>query len=783
MNRFFRITAILFLLSLGGGCAYFNTFYNTKHYYDLAEKDRLESTTGKLRVDNYNKSIESGSRLIEYYPESEYIDDALFIMGQDYYWIGDYHKARRKFEELQANYPESEFIPQSRLWLGKAFVQLKKRQESTSILRSLIADTEDPELLAGAQFALAELYFNDSLFSKAEEEFLSAIEVDRSKTYTGEAYWRAGDAAFRAKDYARAAEYFRNATRYDLPRRLQFQAELNRGTALRLAGDLKRSKNVLENLLSDKRYFDDHGKVQVELALTLRELGDEEEAEDLIRKTVEVYPRTEISSRALYESGLWRIEEGEAEAAVELLERARSERARTFYSLKADTMLKLVDRVQTLNRSRKIVSQRIAEIESWVEAPASPFDSAAFQSAGWYDSLALDSLRLVPLFKLAYKPLGTPAPDTVAPDTTPVNANEITVDVLFPEAADSSAKPENKPVEVERLFDPQPVLDTLAQLRVDLQDTRFQLGEILLFDMSDVDSANVVFRELAYRSSIDSVRARALMALAYIEAVQGNVVAHDSLLAKISGEYGATRFGRFIREQEGEDTGAEEMTPDREIYLEAEELYVLGQYQEAFSRYAWLIDKYPNSALLAPSLYAAGYISAKYLSDVSTAESMFSQLIQDYPTSPQGVEANRLLASLDRIRQQQAADSLGINPLEGTDAYSLDEVEEEPVIVGGIAALASLLDSRNLLPQEVIQGTGGEVLLRYIVHADGSVSGFRVMLEDPPGRGLGRALISGLEQMEFRPGRKEGEKVAVVVEHRFTLPLDAPPNIRPLPKR
>lgn len=776
MNQWFRLITLLLIVTVASGCAYFNSFYNTKHYFDLAEKDRIEATTGKLRVDNYNKSIESGSRLIEYYPESEYIDDALFIIGQAYYWIGDYHKARRKFEELQSNYPESGYIDDSRLWLGKTYVQLKKRQESTNILRSLIADTDDPELLAGAQFALAELYFNDSLFSKAEEEFLGVIEVDRSKKYSGEAYWRAGDAAIRAHDYPKAAEYLRKSLRYDLPRRLNFRIELLRGRALRLAGDLKTSRSVLSSLLADKRYFKDHGEVRVELALTLHELGKVEEAQQHLDDVVELYPRSEVASHALYEAGIWQLDAGNNLEARDLLERARSERARTLYSLKADTMLTLMDRVSSLGKTRSVVTARIDRIEQWLASPANPSDASSFFGAAWYDSLAMDSLKLLPLFASAYK-----APESPTNVDSTTEADSLSDEEKLLGAMDAG---EGRNVDVSTmLFDPAPVLDTLAQLRVELQDARFQLGEILLFDMASPDSAEAIFNQLAHTASVDSVRARALLALAYIEAIAGNSVAHDSLLATIGTDYGGTRFGRYVRERSGEDISAEFASPDRDAYLEAEELFVAGDYQQAFSRYMWLIEKYPNSRLLPASMYAAGYIAARYLDDLTTAESMFGELTSQYPTTSQGVQANNLLAELDRIKQQELADSLGGGSLEGEDALSIEEVEQEPVMVGGIDALASVLDSRNLLPQEIIQGTGGEVLLRYIVHADGSVSGFRVILEDPPGRGLGRALISGLEQMEYRPGFKDGEKVAVRVENRFTLPLDAPPNIRPLPKR
>ena len=129
--------SIFFIIILVSHCAYFNTFFNAKKYFHDAEKQREERLKKEkkqkqqgLTADqnqrglnpdrpsaqeskNYDLSIEKASKVLEFYPTSKYIDDALFLLGKCFFRKLDYQKAERKFIELRENFPNSEFIPES----------------------------------------------------------------------------------------------------------------------------------------------------------------------------------------------------------------------------------------------------------------------------------------------------------------------------------------------------------------------------------------------------------------------------------------------------------------------------------------------------------------------------------------------------------------------------------------------------------------------------------------------------------------------------------------------
>jgi len=930
---FILLTGILTL----AGCSYFNAFFNTQRSFKEAEAERERTTDMNARPAGYNDAVEAGSRLIEMYPESKYIDDALFIMGQSYYWLKDYHKARRKFEELLSNYPDSPHVMAGIMWLGKVNVQLKKREEATSQLRGLIADTDDPKLVGESRFALAELYYVDSLFVKAAEEFAKIPDISDDKDLIGKSYWRAGESLYREKRFNESAEMLELALDSQLTPSLHFRSELLYGQALRESGNPEVALNLFNSLIKDKRYFREHGKVRVQKGLALAALDQRADAFAEWDRTILDHSRTDEAAQAYYEMGVVHLETtGERPEAKDMFDKARIEKPRSKYSMRADTLLTMLNRVDQLNLDRNIIRQRIDFTEEWIADPIQPEDSLAFTSLEFYDSLAFDSLGLSLLWQSAWRdsviiiepdssaiqdvqldslgvdslafeelsesgadssfmeddstavmlrpsgidPLAEfmPAPpDTVSMVDTLIAADSLgiaeleravfdTVGIQPPsrgpefnpgmgdprrmrrmEMPDSSMRPEGMPqeewdrliaerfstmerggppmpgefpemergrgadmfpapamekpletsamnpdldidsgqeVEILTIYDLQPVLDSLAQMRADLLEARFQLGEIQLFDLMQPDSARRIFVDLTGPENVDSVRARARSVLAFLERQGGDTTAADSILLTIAEEFPTTRAGRQIIEQLGLQE-EEIATPAELAYREAEQLLISDSlYQEAYSQYRWVSETYSNTVWAPRAIYAAAYVAGKYLNDGETTEELLTQLIDDYEESAQAQRARERISAYDLIRFASEQDTVDIaTQFAEFDALGEEEVDQIAEIIGGVEALSSTLDSRNLLPQEVIQGTGGEVLLRFIVNAESQAGNFKIVMEDPPGRGLGRALIAGLEEMPFRSARLDGEPVATRVERRYTLPLDAPPNVRPLPKR
>ncbi len=926
------ILAFVLIVSLVfSGCAYFNSFYNTNRYFKEAERERMRTTDLNAKPAGYTKAVESGGRLLEYFPNSKYVEQTLLIMGQSYYWTEEYHKAKRKFEELETNYRESEYLDEARLWIGKTLVRMKNRQKATSTLRGLLADTDDPELTSGALFALAELYFVDSLFNKAEEEFLNITLSTEDSEVLGEALWRAGEAAFREKKYPQTVEHLEAALKQELPRTMRFKTTFFLGRALYEIREYDKAINTFSKVLKDKRYFEQHGAVRVYLALSKDAIGDSVETADQLQRVIENHPRTPEASQAYYERAIISLRDGgDRELAKEDLDKARVEKAKSEFAQRADTLLTIINRVDQLGEQRRITQLRIQFTEQWAENPINPEDSSDFVSTAYYDSLAIDSLFLSSLWKRAWRDSIPPieqvspvapveddsisqvdsvsavipdidseiqvledkvaadtsiatdpeieAPEVVDQDPTLIHPDEtmeavsdtgVTVDLYDmimsrgrgkekpeedksesiplefmqggkpPEMADSdstllsaengdstlliSAQPQladssnliedslqvslspdslgqDSTAKVSKgkaepppmpepivIFDPAPVYDSLAVMRVQLQDMRFQLAEILLFDLNEPDSARIVFSELANPENADSVRSKAILALSNIAGDELRTTDKDSLLNMLINEFAGSEISLEAATRLGIELEKPPLQPDEIAFLQAESLFLAGKDfgADAYGLYRWIFETYPNSVLAPQAMWASAYISGNYLGDSETTEELLNDLQAEYPSSEQAVEAGRKLSALQSSRTRAAGG--GEIELEATEeellAHGEDELDITPELIGGQSTLANILEMRGLLPQEVISGTGGDVKLRYLISSEGVAYNFRIVFETPPGMGLARALIAALEEVTFRPGSIDGEYVDVRLERTYTLPLDAPPNVRPLPRR
>ncbi len=123
------------LLALLTNCAYFNTFYNAQNYYNQGMK-LVTNDTLKTDSEYFDKTIEKCASVIVKYPESRYIDDALFMMGVSYYYKGDYARALEKLEFLTTNFPGSKFYDDAMYYTGLAYYKSEK------INRAIIAFKE-----------------------------------------------------------------------------------------------------------------------------------------------------------------------------------------------------------------------------------------------------------------------------------------------------------------------------------------------------------------------------------------------------------------------------------------------------------------------------------------------------------------------------------------------------------------------------------------------------------------------------------------------------------------
>lgn len=198
-----RIGSILLVLGLGG-CAYFNTFYNCQTYF---RKGMKQVTHDTLRVggENFDKTIEKATAVIVKYPRSRYVDDALFMMGASYYYIGDYLRALEKLDYLSFNYQDSKFYDDALYYKGLSFYKLQRWGQAVVAFREAITY---PRFRRKASIGLSYVYYQEGDYASLTSIGGDLLRQGLSKKEKRSLLFLLGEAQFNQEQYAEANQTF-----------------------------------------------------------------------------------------------------------------------------------------------------------------------------------------------------------------------------------------------------------------------------------------------------------------------------------------------------------------------------------------------------------------------------------------------------------------------------------------------------------------------------------------------------------------------------------------------
>jgi tetratricopeptide (TPR) repeat protein len=309
-------------------CVYYNTFFNAEQAYVEAERKRIKaeaSTTtsqatgtsgaSQSRVSSrrqssssssnrsrsrssssrrpsgskdelYRIAIEKSAKVIAYYPESDYIDDALLLMAKSYYRLGEFARGLRKCDELLGSYPDGEFVTEAAYWRGLSLWRLGRDDEARGVLEEIVADVSSVNR-GDAAFALAELVAEQGDLERSWTLYRVAVDYARDEEFRSNASLALGEALILAGRPGAAADvylYLANSARFNSDR---FLALVEAANALRLVDDYEGALAILEPLLDDQRHVETVPRTRVEIARTYAERNDIETAIFLYQELID----------------------------------------------------------------------------------------------------------------------------------------------------------------------------------------------------------------------------------------------------------------------------------------------------------------------------------------------------------------------------------------------------------------------------------------------------------------------------------------------------------------
>ena len=762
-------------------CAYFNTYYNAKRYYREGVKENADNETGRPKTANYQKAIDSAARVLEYYPDSKYVDDALMIMGKAYYEIQNYPKAKRKFEELLANYPNSPLAGEAELWLGRSLIAMGQEEQGINVLTKLWGTSTSQEIRLESRLRLADYHFLKKNYRSALTEYLKFLENAEDKKDRAQVWLQVGECYFTLKEFENAESAYQKALSEKPNRKQEFNAIYKRALTLQQQGRLEEALSIADQLMKNEQFFPYIEQVYLSKAEILAELGHIQEAEELFKRTIELYPRSLTSAKASYLLGqIYLNQMADFEKAEEYLNKVRMESAQSEFALPAQSVVEDLRYLKMLNFKIDSLRADLDTLEyrlQWIAEHQSELDTLSHP-----DSTAL--LHLPPATEVTPQPeeSGRPpeAPD-FAKQQLPERFPEAIPPVrpgmegkkggpFEPDAFASPAPgmpPETMPARRKPRLQPLPtdsaaVYDRMENDRAELAELRFRLAEQIWLQFDYLDSARTIFTELAQKEEYPDVTARSLLSLYRVEQIlspDSNV--SDSLLRVVHEKFPETAYDRWVRIRLGLEPLPEPVDSAAFSFMQAEHLWLDDRHpREAVRRYLDVSRRYADTEYGPKALYAAAWLQEHVLEDIPGALISYDSLVIRYPSSPFAQTARMKIAPPPPESPDTTAAPTNTSGIveEIVPTGPAPAGSGAPELIGGQKALEDYIHKNHLYPQVAMEaGISGRVIVEFVVDERGRPSRFKVVSEDPEGFDFGEKAIQALQGMRFRPGY-ENEK-------------------------
>jgi TolA-binding protein len=644
----------------GDVVAYFNAYYNAKRLFDEAETEILSSTlsarskgqdlseTSQIPASakqKLNQVIDKCSNILSFYPQSALVDDALFLIGKSYYYMGEYARAERKFSELLAQFPSGSLSLQGQLWLLKTLDRLNSFDDALRAGASLADEAkkaDEPNIAAEADTIVASLLASNDQPEEAIAQYANAVAVSDDGVLRAAAQTRIGDLYFSLRDYGKAVPSYLKVREFSPDPYVLYYSQMQAARSYRIRKDYDSTTVVLQDLMKDYRVQDFLPAIRLELANTMAERGRISEAVDEYRYLDTTFVRTDVGAKAALELGIL------LEKDLGDFQNARIAFSHAAMNTTSPLVLEAQKRASALNRYFQLHVEyvktdsvlSVSDVDSlWlvkVSAPSKPV----------LDSLErrLDSLR----FSATKEP--------VAPliDSTHVSPPNDSMHVSA--SGDSVGANRDTSTFVIR----KPSKDSL---NVVLASYSYGLGEVFYSELEIPDSAFFWYNH-ALNLHIDSTKAPgALFVLAQIaEADSGKKYGSGKpVYERLAKEFPKSSYAEQARIALGYPPTPVKADPAEEVFAHAQSLIDSAQYLLALDTLRMIADRFPKSPLAAKSRYTMGWLYENRLSNPDSALSQYKQVVERYKST---AYAN---AALRRIPQEPPpvaapADSLDKRP-------------------------------------------------------------------------------------------------------------------------
>ncbi len=741
IRRYFppiKIISLIAAISLFAGCSlwqnfttYFNLYYNTSLLFEEAETDIYSQKRDLFSIDplvvsgaanaKLVKVIEKSSKLLQFYSHSDYVEDALMMLGKSFFYQKNYQKARRKFEELLGTNPNDDMRLEAELWIAKCSMNLKEFTNGLTLLERVRAEAIENDNTR----IIRESYIEEIIPRISQEDYSQAIQLAeqmipysnsemKSNIYfeLGKLYALIGDIENAISSYADVFEY---SPDFDL----EIAANINYAKSLRDADRDEEALDVFSDMRGKDKFKDKYSEIDLETAVILEKLNRFEEALEQFTMIDTTYKGTPVSAASSYFKGkIYEYASVNYDSAAFYYQKAATSNPQKEYaqSVKEKNQIftkyfSLRNQINNYNRqlfyaenpdvfvqdsinyvqdSLNILSDYLAkkemqEIWSNIFKP----DSNAIKDS----LLALDSLRIQDSLKIRDS-LMIAFEQGMFLDTNEVNA-ALTKYLTKKDTIESKLKEERKT---------QTISQTMASVNLDtvrfkknpprrptipvdsvkhiISKAQLGLGNLFLAEIDVPDSAYIIYIDNIDRFPETELYPNTLYALGSYYLTVDNKPKADSLFLYIYDNYKRVNIVNAAANKLNLPLIDLEYDTAKTLYASAESKMIAGNYDEAVKEFLSIYRLYPESPVSPQALYAGGWILEKDLKLLDSAAVVYDTLATKYSASVYSREITKKLGFYKqeiyrKKKEQEEAKLLALKENETNNISKINGTEKE----------------------------------------------------------------------------------------------------------
>ena len=357
--RLSQIFILLFctaLISVSfSSCAYFNTLYNARKIFREAEDTRVQGASDRQLRDKYQEVIKKCSKVVRDYPNSRWVDDALFLMGQALVRQGELNKGIRKFVELTTNFPESEYVPRAHYWMALAYFEKLDYNQALYSVDTFLREYPQDDLRYRVMFLAGDINRELGNDEEALNFYASVAEESSNSDIVSEAVLKSAELFFAREEWEKAEVNYEKVLRKGLSWEERYSISLALGECYTKIGKCREALEIFDRLISESTVTKEKPPLILGRASGYICMDSLETAISVLEEVTKQFPKSTHSAEAFYRIGIIYHEKMDSvQKAQEAFAKVSAEYASSEYASvalqRSNSLKRLIELVRTAGK-------------------------------------------------------------------------------------------------------------------------------------------------------------------------------------------------------------------------------------------------------------------------------------------------------------------------------------------------------------------------------------------------------------------------------------------------